>query len=1241
MKTTATILRLCLALSVLSGACGKSVVLGQSEVANVLPYSWSFVNFSSDHCAPPAEYYTWERYRETYIGVAPAPGANGFDDLFYNLVYEEELGSSGNCFGLSLLSLLINDKGGHLGFCGPVASYTGDNEGVPPLANDECEAEANTVHRLGPDDPELRRAVEEVHGHQVNLAAVRYTIDAIAQSQATPTHAYAMVQENAPLLINIVRDISDPFGAGHTMLAYEARQVGNERRIYVYDPNRSLGDENTSDHPEAHLLDQREWYENGDNHIKIFDDDSWEFRFGGWIVETDEEGDPVEDEDGFPVVEANMWPDGQGLMLAIPLSIVGPRDRNPAAMELSVTTLLEKIFLSGSNASLAQVSSPQGQFAFVPGTKQIELAPAKCLLEVFPFFPSDGAEAWGKGKELYFVAEPPDGPRDYEIRVGDGGYRFELASRGNIIAIEARGGARQTDVFRLEQQRGDTPRLMLYNRAGVDNYDIELTTSLGATARRALRIENLIMDEDGVVELRREGSGLVVTNPTGEVSFDLELTSTRDDTPTRSRVAGIVLEEGTASRLEPGDWDHLESEPLLGGARRLTTDEILEYVAPSPGPLGPDFENALDLSEARRGRTTYDTKTDLYTQETTGLGLRADGDDVHFAFTRMRGDFVFTAEFLEGSETSTLPDASWGLMVRESLDSSARFSYVGMRPAVEDRVSPRPGEARWVYRDESGTDEFDEHLHFSYDSAPPRFLKLVRFAAATYGFVSRDGSHWEPAGSHAWTGLEVGAEVFVGVASASGDERLPFATSFRVLELDELRDARLELLPHDGVVQGEVILDADYENDTAALAGFRTQSRGRGGRPTLVDGRLQLLDGTPAAAASAFSEFAIEDIDAAVYRFEFDLYLGVADAEPPRQGVTFVLRSGDDPSALGRFGDGLGYEGLETSAEAREPLRMNSLAVEIDFGTDEENTPRATSEAYHVGVNVQNHVDSHVRDNVGDTPSPFTATGVHVSVVYNRGALAVELRAQGGVSSQLRRLEAHLLPLSYSASSTRATFGFTGATGESGMVAAVDNLVVTRIDCDDTQEVASILGLPQEPLAVGVSLTLDGSASHGGAGDEAAERVTHDWEIIAGGLEIDGPTDGPTVHLLATASGVAAVRLTVDDGICDNPTSTTVEFMVEQDESVGGELSGGNWRRCDCNGDATNDITDAVFHLAWLFLGGREPSCIEACDCDSSGTLDITDGLFNLTFLFLQGTPPVAPYPACEIIEECENACGE
>ena len=68
--------------------------------------------------------------------------------------------------------------------------------------------------------------------------------------------------------------------------------------------------------------------------------------------------------------------------------------------------------------------------------------------------------------------------------------------------------------------------------------------------------------------------------------------------------------------------------------------------------------------------------------------------------------------------------------------------------------------------------------------------------------------------------------------------------------------------------------------------------------------------------------------------------------------------------------------------------------------------------------------------------------------------------------------------------------------------------------------------------------------------------------------------------------------------------------------------------RGDANFDLAVNISDAIFTLSYLFLGGPAPSCEDAADADDSGKLALTDAVFTLNYLFRSsGLEPPSPGP--------------
>ncbi|MBI4600620.1 MAG: hypothetical protein HY721_01535 [Planctomycetes bacterium] len=69
--------------------------------------------------------------------------------------------------------------------------------------------------------------------------------------------------------------------------------------------------------------------------------------------------------------------------------------------------------------------------------------------------------------------------------------------------------------------------------------------------------------------------------------------------------------------------------------------------------------------------------------------------------------------------------------------------------------------------------------------------------------------------------------------------------------------------------------------------------------------------------------------------------------------------------------------------------------------------------------------------------------------------------------------------------------------------------------------------------------------------------------------------------------------------------------------------------RGDANQDGTRDLSDAIFLLGHLFLGGAEPRCLDAADSNDDASLDVADSIHLLLSLFGAGAELVPPL-ACD-----------
>jgi hypothetical protein len=165
---------------------------------------------------------------------------------------------------------------------------------------------------------------------------------------------------------------------------------------------------------------------------------------------------------------------------------------------------------------------------------------------------------------------------------------------------------------------------------------------------------------------------------------------------------------------------------------------------------------------------------------------------------------------------------------------------------------------------------------------------------------------------------------------------------------------------------------------------------------------------------------------------------------------------------------------------------------------------------------------------------------------------------------------------------------------------------------------------PNPPTAV---------AAAGGIG-----KVNLTWTAPAGGVTPTGYQVFRGDSKIADVVGVATTTYTDED--TSLVPGTTYCYTVK---SVAGGLTSGpsneacatpvggkpRFRRGDPNSDGIINITDGIYVLNFLFLGGPAPTCTEAANANDDGSVNITDGIYVLNFLFLGGPAPAAPGASC------------
>jgi hypothetical protein len=491
--------------------------------AQAQPYAerngWWFDNF-------PDATLPWDIYRESYIGIPPTrdPASSAFDVLFYDQVYKTELAKEGNCFGMSLLSLMILKKGGHFGYCQPIPQYSGDAFGDD-----------------GPTDPGLKRAINIMHGHQVNLPTLQHILEVIGKSKNRDgAYAFSSFQfyklKNDPTLVSITKSLS-PSDGGHTLVAYDAVDMGGgNRRIYVYDPNRTWADPA-----------DRAWYTAGSNFITI-SGTSWSFDLGGSL---------------------GVWsgsPASGGNLLIIPISIAGPHSRSPASMgDGIIGQILTTIFISGSDAHIEQVTDAQGRRLFKPGTVDIDTDPATGMLTMLPWYPSDQGRARQATPLFFFHLGGSASTLSIMVKAGEQGYRLRALGPRGMVTVAARGGQGSEQVT-LRHAGTLEPQLVLTNERGTLDYDVHFAHVVQPGERlHVLRARNLRAREGAIVELAavERSRALFLAAPTGDIEYDLELRAmTRKGEEILSRPG--AGQSATDKRIvRPSSWYDLKGRDVI------------------------------------------------------------------------------------------------------------------------------------------------------------------------------------------------------------------------------------------------------------------------------------------------------------------------------------------------------------------------------------------------------------------------------------------------------------------------------------------------------------------------------------------------------------------------------------------------------------------------------------------------------------------------------------------------------
>ncbi|MEM7231962.1 MAG: PKD domain-containing protein [Planctomycetota bacterium] len=133
------------------------------------------------------------------------------------------------------------------------------------------------------------------------------------------------------------------------------------------------------------------------------------------------------------------------------------------------------------------------------------------------------------------------------------------------------------------------------------------------------------------------------------------------------------------------------------------------------------------------------------------------------------------------------------------------------------------------------------------------------------------------------------------------------------------------------------------------------------------------------------------------------------------------------------------------------------------------------------------------------------------------------------------------------------------------------------------------------------------------------DRFADDFTVFT---SVNG-TDWTEIRTLEVPGAPATMLVGLVVSPAGDPTSVgSAQFCETKVEVIAG---GQAFQRGDANASGARELSDAIYILNNLFLGGADFECREAADYDDNGQINLSDGIAVLNFLFLAGAGPVEP----------------
>ena len=152
---------------------------------------------------------------------------------------------------------------------------------------------------------------------------------------------------------------------------------------------------------------------------------------------------------------------------------------------------------------------------------------------------------------------------------------------------------------------------------------------------------------------------------------------------------------------------------------------------------------------------------------------------------------------------------------------------------------------------------------------------------------------------------------------------------------------------------------------------------------------------------------------------------------------------------------------------------------------------------------------------------------------------------------------------------------------------------------------------------------------------EPLDVAVADYSTVAGALSGTGTTETALTWSEDLGSPPVANIVVVDGAsLAPEMVDGSITFQPVFDQP---------FLRGNCNGNSGVDISDGIWMLQELHLGGPSGTCAEACDANGDSSYDTADAIYVIYYRLLDGPAPTAPFPDCGAVvgSDCDatNYC--